>query len=217
MSEVEQTVWLSGIKELKKSYLATHRMLSSKKRELLEEASKLTDGVSPRELRKKDKEMYKSLKVDNKNLFADIAHIEEMITDVNIAIGIMDTGRYPGSKRGVERKGAYELDGWYDPLYTQYYAASYNTRSSSTLTKQQHDQITDALSRLSKNERECYIMAHGDCMSFSDIARHMVISRSSVQKNVERARKKISQDLDQSLFLWNFSWDGKTDGDGEGK
>ena len=139
-----------------------------------------------------------------------------IITDLNIQINWIHTGRGPG-KRGAERRGCYddEEDKTVDPIHIQAFAHPTNSRSSSTLTKYQMDQIEDALSTLTPPERQCYVMSVGDCLPWSDIANHLGISKSSVQTNIKRAKKKISRDLHQSLFLQEFSWDREKDSDYE--
>ncbi|WP_310187665.1 sigma factor-like helix-turn-helix DNA-binding protein [Bacillus sp. 3255] len=45
------------------------------------------------------------------------------------------------------------------------------------------------------------MLAHGECFSFSEIAGMIGISKGSVEVYVTRAQKKISDDLNNSLFL----------------
>jgi hypothetical protein len=97
-----------------------------------------------------------------------------MITDLNLAINQMHSGREAGRKKGVHRRGVYDID-TIDPLYIQMYQQQANSRSLSTLSRYQKMQIEDALSRLSNNERECFVMSAGECWSFGDIANHLDI------------------------------------------
>lgn len=129
-----------------------------------------------------------------------------MITDLNLAINQMHSGREAGSKKGVHRKGVYDID-TIDPLVIQMHMRQANSRSSSTLSPYQRWQIEDALSRLSPKEKECYVMHEGQCWSFADIGNELGISKGTVQTHVMRARKKIGKDLQQSLFLQEFEWD----------
>ncbi|GIO33109.1 positive control factor [Paenibacillus albilobatus] len=127
--------------------------------------------------------------------------ISGMISDCEYAIEWLSTGRRPGNKRGIERRAAYQRERLVDPLKMQAYVQNSKAGSPSNLTEWQRFQIQDALSRLSDRERECYVLAHGECFSFSYIADLLGISRSSVEEYVERAQRKISEDLQSSLFL----------------
>ena len=83
----------------------------------------------------------------------------------------------------------------------QAFSNQYNSRSSSTLTDWQRYQLEDALSRLSPQQRECYELAHGGCYPYAEIATMLGISKGTVQGYVERAQKKVTEDLNSSLFL----------------
>lgn len=127
--------------------------------------------------------------------------ISGMISDCEYAIEWLETGRRPGNKRGIERRAAYQREKLVDPLRMQAYARNTKAGGPSNLSDWERFQIEDALCRLSERERECYVLAHGECYSFSQIAELLRISRSSVEEYVERAQKKISEDLQSSLFL----------------
>lgn len=146
-----------------------------------------------------------SLRVARKAYFRadadDKKVISGMISDCEYAIEWLSTGRRPGNKRGIEHLAAYQREKLVDPLKMQAYVSNAKAGSPSNLSDWERFQIEDALSRLSKRERDCYVMAHGECISFEEIANMLGISRGSVQEYVERAQKKISEDLQTSLFL----------------
>lgn len=131
----------------------------------------------------------------------DITTIKDAMSDVSFAIRWMHTGRRPGNKRGAERLAAYQRHKLVDPLVMQSFSNQYNSRSASTLTEWQRTQLEDALCRLSPQERACYEMAHGQGFSFSYIAGLLGISKGTVESYVTRAQKKVSEDLESSLFL----------------
>lgn len=130
--------------------------------------------------------------------------IAQMVSDCDYAIEWLSTGRRPGNKRGVERLAAYQREKLVDPLKMQAYVQQGHAGSSANLSDWQLFQIEDALSRLSPRERECYVMKHGDCHSFADIAMALNISKSAVQSYVKTAQHKISEDLQNSLFLGGY-------------
>ncbi len=127
--------------------------------------------------------------------------ISGMVSDCEYVIEWLETGRRPGNKRGIERRAAYQREKLVDPLRMQAYVKNAKAGSPSNLTDWQRFQIEDALSRLSERERECYVLAHGECFPFSDIADMLGISKGSVEEYIERAQRKISEDLQSSLFL----------------
>jgi RNA polymerase sigma-70 factor (ECF subfamily) len=128
--------------------------------------------------------------------------ISGMISDCEFAIEWLSTGRRPGNKRGIERRAAYQREKLVDPLKMQAYVSNARAGSPSNLSEWERYQIEDALSRLTERERDCYVMAHGECFSFSEIANMLGLSKGSVEKYVERAQRKISEDLQTSLFLF---------------
>lgn len=138
---------------------------------------------------------------DPKHPHPDIDTLKGMISDVSYAVQWMHTGRRPGNKRGIERRAAYQREIPVDPLQMQSYMSRSHAGSPANITDWQRTQIEDALCRLSPQERECFVMAFGQGFSFSYIANLLCISKGSVQDYVERAQKKINEDLESSLFL----------------
>ncbi|MDR6880408.1 sigma factor-like helix-turn-helix DNA-binding protein [Bacillus sp. 3255] len=134
-------------------------------------------------------------------LQADRRVINEMVSDCEWTIEWLETGRRPGNKRGIERRAAYQREKLMDPVRMQAYITQSSAGSPANLSDWQRFQIEDALSRLSERERECYVLVHGECFSFSGIAGMLGISKGSVEVYVSRAQKKISDDLQNSLFL----------------
>jgi hypothetical protein len=53
-TELDEHGYLVNLGDLRKSYLATHRMLANKKSELLADIEKLSDGLPLIELKKKE-------------------------------------------------------------------------------------------------------------------------------------------------------------------
>lgn len=127
--------------------------------------------------------------------------IGEMVSECEYVIEWLQSGKRPGNKRGIERRAAYQREKLMDPLRMQAFVRDSKAGSPANLTDWQRFQIEDALSRLSPRERECYVLSHGECFSFREIALMLNITKSGVQEYVERAQKKISDDLANSLFL----------------
>jgi positive control factor len=133
-----------------------------------------------------------------------------MESDLEFAIEWMRTGRRPGNKRGIERRAAYQRERPFDPLIMQRYFRSTDEEVYEWDDHQKEDvispwdkfRIEDALSVLTEREKEIYLMSRGHCLSYSQIANYLCVSRSTVQDTIERAEKKITQQIHSSLFAF---------------
>lgn len=134
----------------------------------------------------------------------DVGTLRGAISDVNFAIQWMHTGKRPGSKRGIERRAAYQREKLMDPVRMQSLVVRANAGGPSNLTDHQRFQLEEALRRLSDRERECYELAHGQGFSQAYIARMLGIEKSSVKEYVERAQRKVSEDIGNNLFLTGY-------------
>jgi positive control factor len=159
------------------------------------------------------KEYKESLKITRKMylnaLEGDKKIIAGMISDLEFAIEWMSTGRRPGNKRGIERRAAYQREKPFDPLLMQKFFRSSEPvykwddeerKEENLITEWDRQRIEDALSVLTKREREVYLMSRGYCLTYSEIANYLCISSSSVQTLIERAEKKIQKRKNESLF-----------------
>jgi positive control factor len=127
--------------------------------------------------------------------------LSEMIGDVEYVIEWLETGRRPGNRRGVERLAAYQREKPMDPIRMQAFVANSTAGSPANLTEWQRQQIEDALCVLSERERECYVLAYGECFSHAEIAELLGISKGSVETYIKRANAKINERVNSSLFL----------------
>ncbi|URJ46395.1 sigma factor-like helix-turn-helix DNA-binding protein [Paenibacillus polymyxa] len=152
-------------------------------------------ALSYRKARNIASRLYKKADADDKKV------ISGMVSDCEFVEEWLVTGRRPGNKRGIERRAAYQRERPVDPLRMQAYVQRNTAGSPTNLSEGQRFRIEEALRGLSERERECYLMAHGECFSRSAIANMLGISRSSVQSYVESAQKKISEEIKTNLFL----------------
>lgn len=137
----------------------------------------------------------------NEEAMAERQLIGEMRGEVEWVIEWLETGRRPGNKRGIERRASYQREKLMDPIRMQAFVSRSTAGSPANLTEWQHEQIEDALCGLSDRERECYVLAHGECFSHVQIAEMLAISVSSVETYIKRAQTKISDRIQNSLFL----------------
>lgn len=127
--------------------------------------------------------------------------IGEMRGEVEWIIEWLESGRRPGNKRGIERRAAYQREKLMDPVRMQAFVSRGTAGSPANLTDWQRNQIEDALCELSERERECYVLAHGQGFSHDYIADLLGISKGSVDSYMARAQEKITERLQNSLFL----------------
>lgn|GEM_PF-3290851 len=128
--------------------------------------------------------------------------LRDTLKSLTYAIMWMHTGREPGgSKRGIERRAAYQRNKMVDPLIMQSMKSGANAGGPSNLSDWERFQLEEALRRLSPRERECYEMKHGQGFSHSYIAKLLKIDKDSVKEYVDRAQRKVTADLDNNLFL----------------
>ncbi len=136
-----------------------------------------------------------------------IKSLSEIISDLDYSIEWMKTGKRPGLRRGIERRAVYQREKSMDPLLMQKYFQSEKTEykwdieeKQDVITSWDRERINDALSVLTELEQEVYLMSRGQCFSFSDIAKLLKISKSSIQTIVKRADNKIGKRIKESLF-----------------
>ncbi|OMD73343.1 RNA polymerase subunit sigma-24 [Paenibacillus odorifer] len=127
--------------------------------------------------------------------------ISGMVSDCEFAIEWLSTGRRPGNKRGIERRAGYEREILLDPIRMQAFASDSKAGSPANLSDEQRFQLEFALNQLSERERECYTLAHGQCIPHSEIAKMLGITYGSVSEYIQRAQRKISDTVENSLFF----------------
>ncbi|AYK05307.1 sigma factor-like helix-turn-helix DNA-binding protein [Brevibacillus laterosporus] len=162
-----------------------------------------------RETRKKLKKAYADLRaisVEKRGLEAVLddserCYLSEIISDVEYVIEWLETGRRPESKRGIERRAAYQREKLVDPIRMQAFVFRGTAGSPANISEWESLQIEDALCVLSVRERECYLLAHGEGFSHSQIAQMLNITVSSVETYIKRSQLKVSKRIMNSLFL----------------
>lgn len=200
LSKVDDRGFLVDLQDLKRSYRATLRMLSARRREIelyIEQDSEMTLEQMGE---KKNRSAYKQWKSTNDELWNELQDIKEMISDVNFAIEWLHTGRQPGTKRGIERRSVYQNTVLLDPMIMANFSNAYNSRSGSTITEEERHKLEEVLGILSTQERECFVLAFGQCYSHSEIAKALAISKGAVDKYVQRAHEKVSKGWQGTLF-----------------
>lgn len=123
-----------------------------------------------------------------------------MASDIQYAIEWMQIGHQPGLRRGVERRAAYQREIPIDPIKIQKYYVANVIGHSGSISEFDRQRIDYAMSRLTKLEKEIYLMARGQVLSHSEIASQIGVSVGTVKKVLDRADKKIANEVKINLF-----------------
>ncbi|MCM3294263.1 Fis family transcriptional regulator [Paenibacillus sp. MER 180] len=135
-----------------------------------------------------------SLEAEIATLESDMKTLGEMISGVEYSLEWLETGRRPGSKRGVERLAAYQREKPIDPVQLQAYIAKTSSGGAvqaERISDKERERIEFALGELSPRERECYEMVIGGGLSYGETAEITGLSKSSIQWFVDEAKKKL--------------------------
>ncbi|MDH6598407.1 sigma factor-like helix-turn-helix DNA-binding protein [Bacillus aerius] len=122
-----------------------------------------------------------------------------MISDLEYAIEWMETERQPSSRRGMYRRSYYQRtiladNGFLDALSKKYHVPESDPHS---VCENELDLIEYAMSTLTQKEKEIFITVVGHNVSFSKCAALHGVAKGTIQKNIERARKKIALKVEE--------------------
>lgn len=119
----------------------------------------------------------------------DRTQINSMIHDMSFSIEWMKTGRMPGKLRGIDKRSAYQRRVLLDmDLFPSLDIEPKPRR----LTEKEKRDIYEVLLILSHRERQCYLLHMAQGWSMQEIADELGVTKSSVQKYIERAKNKVS-------------------------
>lgn len=128
---------------------------------------------------------------------ADKKIISSMIRDLEFTIQWLETGRNPDLRRGADKKGAYTMN----PQTLDRIKVQKPDDEFRDLTEDEKVMIEDALSELTKREREVFMMIRAEGLTYEFTAELLGIKKTTVQNHLERAEKKINKRKSESLFL----------------
>lgn len=142
-----------------------------------------------------------------------------MIASCSYIIDWLAMGRMPGNRRGIERRSGSQREILTDPsrlngLQERAARVCGNDAVEGDVTGSASGgggkgdaggkngggaigdefrmRLEEALAGLTERERDCYVLAHGECFTFTEIAGLLGISKSSVGTYMTRAQRKIT-------------------------
>lgn len=126
----------------------------------------------------------------------DLKAINSMIDSMTFSIDWMETGRQPGTYRGMDKQKQYQRQ-FFESVETipdiiEQLDIDINDRQLEIETEQKI-MLTDLFVSMSHRERECFILHCGHGMSMGKIATRIGVSKATVQSYINRARKKVEE------------------------
>jgi RNA polymerase sigma-70 factor (ECF subfamily) len=123
------------------------------------------------------------------------AHVAAMIRDCEYIIEWLETGRRPGNRRGIERRSKEQREFPVDVDTVRRYmygGKRGSTDGSAGIPEEQVIMMEEALSILTTQQRDAYIMVKVNRFSLENAADVMGLKKTTVQNHVDRAQLKIS-------------------------
>ncbi|XID91049.1 sigma-70 family RNA polymerase sigma factor [Paenibacillaceae bacterium WGS1546] len=123
------------------------------------------------------------------NRAIEISIVGGMISEMAMAIEWMQTGRQPGTYRGIDRRGVYR-----EPfvLDKDLFPSLQEPESKpKRLTNEERDHVIQIIRSLTDPERNCFMLYVVDGVSQRKIADSLGLDRRTVRTNIARAYKKI--------------------------
>lgn len=127
--------------------------------------------------------------------------VNAFVSNVLYVVTWLTKGYAPNPRRAIHRRSREQREVLMDPLKMQSYANPGACGSPTTITDSERFMLDEAMYKLTDNERDCYKMKYGQCFTEYEIAEILGISRTTVQKYVERAETKINDTLRNNIFL----------------
>lgn len=151
------------------------------------------------------RKMYKPLKeLEEHGLSAqqitDKRIISSMITDLEYVIEWLEKGRKPDAKRGYDRRDSYQRMLIKDPRIIDTFSEGIYQDPEGEVTAIDLERIEDALSVLTRREKEMFILNKVEGFSYEQIADLLGVKKATVQSNMKRAEIKMSKRMNESLF-----------------
>ncbi|SIT91613.1 sigma-70 family RNA polymerase sigma factor [Edaphobacillus lindanitolerans] len=126
----------------------------------------------------------------------DVSHINSMIDSMTYSMEWMETGREPGTFRGMDKQRQYQRQFFESvetiPDIVEELGIDIIERRLEMDTEMKI-LLTDLFVSMSHRERECFILHSAQGMSMGKIAKTIGVSKATVQSYINRARKKVEE------------------------
>lgn len=127
----------------------------------------------------------------------DIEILNAAISDATYVITWIQTGRMPGSIRGIERRAAYEREvsfesQWLDLLKDKNAVIHELPEEDESVQEMKSDLVNELKEYLTERQLEVFVML-GEGMEQLDIAKALGISKQAVNNIIARGRRAIKE------------------------
>ncbi|MCM3110668.1 sigma-70 family RNA polymerase sigma factor [Lederbergia lenta] len=125
----------------------------------------------------------------------DLTAINSMMDDMSYTIEWLETGRQPGTFRGVDKRLAYQRKALESMDVIPDITDQLDDINEKQLymTSEEKIILADIFASFSLRERQCYVLHAAQGMSWTEIATELGVSKSTVQTHITRARNKVEQ------------------------
>lgn len=175
----EYRISLIGLEKIRDKYKPNYVFLKNKLLELKKVGEKLS---------LEQKECYSFLK-------NELGIINSMISEIYYDIEWLETAREPGLKRGISNRSRYQRTALIDDIERLSYLVNIEQENQREATEDEIERIYSMLNNLSDKERTAYLAVKGQNHSFAEAAEILGVSKSTVQSYVDRAQKKLNNQV----------------------
>lgn len=130
----------------------------------------------------------------------DLTQINSMIESMNFSMEWLETGRQPGTFKGVDKKSIYQHQSFssmdFIPDITEQLEEG---PKQLHMTAEEKIILADIFASLSLRERQCYILHEAAKLSIGKVAEEIGVGRSTAQSYIDRAKKKVKERVQLSV------------------
>lgn len=127
--------------------------------------------------------------------------LRSIIADLDYSIDWMQKGHAPNSN-AIDKIQCYVINP--TTIEAVIDSSGYNKVSDDEyqdFIRDVNNPISHALRKLTQKELEVFLMIECEKMRYTEVAELLGVGKSTIQKNVERSKEKIRNELESNLFL----------------
>lgn len=150
-------------------------------------------------IHKKDLERRRD-RLDHNDFHAkqDLTQINSMIESMNFSMEWLETGRQPGTFKGIDKKSIYQHQSFSNMDFIPDITEQLEEGPKQLyMTAEEKIILADIFASLSLRERQCFILHEAGGISMGKIADELGITKSSVQYYIRHARNKVKERIEK--------------------
>lgn len=124
----------------------------------------------------------------------DLTQINSMIESMNFSMEWLETGRQPGTFKGIDKKSIYQHQSFSNMDFIPDITEQLEEGPKQLyMTAEEKIILADIFASLSLRERQCYILHTAAQLSMSEVAEELGLSKWTARGYIDRAKKKIAK------------------------